>query len=73
MRYQRKVRVVTAGTRRWLCVRYFTECANYERLDKRTQHFRANLESTYDKPIAPDRRNSFEKFRAHFFANASGR
>jgi hypothetical protein len=73
MRHQRKVRAVAAGEWRWLCVRYFIECTKYERLDKRTQHFRANLESTYDKPTTPDRRNSFEKFRAHFFANASGR
>jgi hypothetical protein len=72
MRYHRKMRVVTAATWRWLCVRYFIECTKYKRLDKRAQHFRTNLESTYDKPTAPDRRNSFEKFCAHFVANASG-
>jgi hypothetical protein len=32
--------VVTPGTWRWLCVRSFTEGTKYERLDKRTQHFR---------------------------------
>ena len=45
---------IATGTWRWLCVRYFTECADYKRLDDRTQRVRrAILESTFDEPIAP--------------------
>lgn len=45
---------ISVGTWRWLCVRYLAECADYKRLDKRTQHVRRLiLESTYDEPIAP--------------------
>jgi hypothetical protein len=28
------------GTWRWLCVKYFAECADYKRLDPRRQHVR---------------------------------
>jgi hypothetical protein len=31
---------ITSGTWRWLCVRYFTECADYLRLDDRTKRVR---------------------------------
>jgi integrase len=42
------------GTWRWLCVHYFAECANYKRLDRRTQHVRRQiLEGTFDEPITP--------------------
>ena len=45
---------IATGTWRWLCVRYFTECADYKHLDDRTQRVRrAILESTFDEPIAP--------------------
>ena len=45
---------VAAGTWRWLCVKYFGECADYKRLDPQTQHVRRLiLESTFDEPIAP--------------------
>ena len=45
---------IAAGTWRWLCVRYFSECADYKRLDPQTQHVRRLiLESTFDEPIAP--------------------
>src|SRR5262249_61887706 len=38
---------ITAGTWRWLCVKYFAECAEYKRLDPQTQHVRRLiLEST---------------------------
>src|SRR5258708_21536410 len=51
---------VTPGTWRWLCVRYFAECAEYKRLDKRTQHVRRQiLENTYDEPIAPSSEKVF--------------
>ena len=45
---------ITSGTWRWLCVRYFSECAEFKRLDARTQHVRRQiLEATFDEPIAP--------------------
>jgi integrase len=45
---------ITPGTWRWLCTRYFAECANYLRLDDRTKRVRRGiLESTFDEPIAP--------------------
>ena len=31
---------ITPGTWRWLCVRYFTECADYLQLDDRTKRVR---------------------------------
>jgi integrase len=43
-----------ADTWRWLCIKYFSECAEYKRVDPRTQHVqRLILEGTYDEPIAP--------------------
>src|SRR5258708_1970091 len=45
---------ITLGTWRWLCVRYFAECTEDKRMDKRTQHVRRQiLENTCDEPIAP--------------------
>ena len=45
---------IHGGTWRWLCVKYFVECADYNRLDPRTRHARRLiLESTFDEPIAP--------------------
>jgi integrase len=45
---------IMSGTWRWLCIRYFSECAEYKRLDARTQHVRRQiLEATFDEPIAP--------------------
>lgn len=50
-----KVKGVTSGTWRWLCVKYFAECAEYKRLDARTQHVRRQiLELTFDEKIRPD-------------------
>jgi hypothetical protein len=47
-------RDIAAGTWRWLCVKYFAECADYRRLDERTQRVRRGIiEATYDEPIAP--------------------
>ena len=40
-----KVKGVTSGTWRWLCVKYFAECAEYKRLDARTQHVRRQIGS----------------------------
>src|SRR5262249_37247430 len=31
---------ITTGTWRWLCTKYFAECADFKRLDPRTQHVR---------------------------------
>src|SRR5436309_15938292 len=31
---------ITSGTWRWLCVKYFGECADYKRLNPQTQHVR---------------------------------
>jgi integrase len=45
---------ISVGTWRWLCVKYFTESADYKRLDKRTRHVRRLLlEGTFEEPIAP--------------------
>ena len=45
---------IASGTWRWLCVKYFAECADFKRLDDRTQHVRRRiLEGTFDEPIAP--------------------
>ncbi len=56
-------RAVTPGTWRWLCVRYFAECADYKRLDTRTQHVRRLiLEGTFDEPIAPGASKFFRDF-----------
>jgi integrase len=44
---------ITSGTWRWLCTRYFAECADYLRLDDRTKRVRRGvLEATFDEPIA---------------------
>jgi integrase len=52
---------ILPGTWRWLCIRYLSECAEYKRLDPRTQHVRRQiLEATFDEPIAP---GSFKFFR----------
>jgi hypothetical protein len=54
---------ITPGTWRWLCVRYFGECAEYKRLDARTQHVRRQiLEATFDEPIAPGSSRFFRDF-----------
>jgi integrase len=45
---------ITTGTWRWLCIKYFGECADYLRLDERTRHVRRGvIESTFNEPIAP--------------------
>jgi integrase len=45
---------ITPGTWRWLCVKYFAECAEYLRLSDRTKYVRRGiLEGTFDEPIAP--------------------
>ena len=42
-------RAALPGTWRWLCVRYFSECADYKRLDARTQRVRRQiLEGTFN-------------------------
>jgi integrase len=54
---------ITPGTWRWMCVRYFAECAEYKRLDARTQHVRRQiLEATFDEPIAPGSSKFFRDF-----------
>jgi integrase len=56
-------RAVVPGTWRWLCVRYFAECAEYRRLEPRTQHVRRMiLESTFDEPITPGSAKFFRDF-----------
>lgn len=46
--------VVSEGTWRWLCHRYFDECAEYKRMDPRTRRLRRQiLEKTFDEPISP--------------------
>ena len=54
---------ITPGTWRWLCVRYFAECAEYKRLDARTRHVRRQiLEATFDEAIAPGSPKFFRDF-----------
>jgi integrase len=48
-----KAKGITPDTWRWLCTRYFAECADYLRLDSRTKRVRRGiLEATFDEPIA---------------------
>jgi integrase len=50
----RRISGIATGTWRWLCVKYFEECADYKRLDPQTQHVRRLiLESTFDEPTKP--------------------
>jgi len=45
---------IGVGTWRWLCTKYFAECADYKRLDPRTRHVRRLvLEASFGEPIAP--------------------
>jgi integrase len=54
---------ITPGTWRWLCVKYFSECAEYKRLDARTQHVRRQiLEGTFEELIAPGSPKHFRDF-----------
>ena len=54
---------IAASTWRWLCVKYFGECADFKRLDARTQHVRRQiLEGTFDEPIAPGSPKNFRDF-----------
>lgn len=54
---------IIPGTWRWLCVRYFAECADYIRLDARTKRVRRGiLEATFDEPIAPGSAKYFRDF-----------
>ena len=56
----KEVASIMPNTWRWLCVRYFAECIEYRRLDKRTQHVRRQiLEGTYEEPIAPGAQKFF--------------
>jgi integrase len=49
-----KANGITPGTWRWLCTRYFAECADYLRYDERQKRVRRGiLEATFDEPIAP--------------------
>src|SRR5262245_60827938 len=58
-----KTKGIASGTWRWLCTRYFAECAEYKRLDARTQHVRRQiLEATYDEPITPVSSKFFRDF-----------
>ena len=59
-----KIKGITPNTWRWLCVRYFDECADYKRLDeKTTQRVRRwVLEATFDEPIAPCSPRFFRDF-----------
>ena len=54
---------IAPGTWRWLCVRYFAECADYLRLDDRMKRVRRGiLEATFDEPIAPGSSKFFRDF-----------
>ncbi|HUC50698.1 MAG TPA: hypothetical protein VMA30_15055, partial [Xanthobacteraceae bacterium] len=46
-----------------LCVKYFSECAEYKQLDPRTKHVRRLiLENTFEEPIAPGSAKLFRDF-----------
>jgi integrase len=54
---------ITSGTWRWLCVKYFTECPDYLRLNDRSKRVRRGvLEATFDEPIAPGSPKLFRDF-----------
>jgi integrase len=54
---------IAPGTWRWLCVRYFAECADFLQLDPRTRHVRRRiLELTFDEPIGPESARFFRDF-----------
>jgi integrase len=54
---------ISPGTWRWLCTKYFSECADYLRLDERTKRVRRSiLEATFDEPIAPGSPKLFRDF-----------
>jgi integrase len=56
-------RTALPSTWRWLCIRYFAECADYLRLDPRTQRVRRQiLEGTFDEPVAPASSRFFRDF-----------
>jgi len=56
-------KAINVGTWRWLCVKYFGECADYLRLDPRTRRVRRGiLEGTFDEPIAPGSPKLFRDF-----------
>lgn len=56
----KKVKGITPGTWRWLCTRYFAECADYLRYDDRQRRVRRGiLEATFDEPIAPGSQQFF--------------
>src|SRR6188472_3956333 len=45
----------TPNTWRWLCVKYFTESAEYKRMEERSRRVRRNvIEATFDEKIRPD-------------------
>jgi integrase len=51
---------VMPGTWRWLCVQYFSLCAEYKRLDARTRHVRRQiLEGTLEELTRPDSNRFF--------------
>ena len=54
---------IPAGTWRWLCVQYYSECTKYKLLDDRTKRVRrAILESTFNEHIAPNSSKLFKDF-----------
>ena len=56
-------RAAIPSTWRWLCVKYFSECTDYVRLDERTKRVRRGiLEATFDEPIAPNSPKLFRDF-----------
>lgn len=58
-----KTEGISPGTWRWLCVRYFSDCADFKRLDARVQRVRRQiLEATFEEPIAPGSPKLFRDF-----------
>jgi integrase len=65
-------KAIIPGTWRWLCVKYFAECADFLRLDDRSKRVRrGRLEATFDEPIAPGSPKFFRDMPlAHMTADA---
>jgi hypothetical protein len=50
-----RLKGIPPNTWRWLCIRYFAECADYLRYDDRQKRVRRGLlEATFDEPLAPN-------------------
>ncbi len=60
---------IKADTWRWLCIKFFSECAEYLQLDNRTKRVRRKiLENTFEEPISPGSSKLFGDIPLRHFA-----